>query len=56
MSSLLFVYFTSVWKEWIIVNNTFEAMLLANGDMCPGEKPRQTKVTCQQLTDETANW
>ncbi|XP_068760877.1 N-acetylglucosamine-1-phosphotransferase subunit gamma-like isoform X2 [Montipora capricornis] len=33
-----------VWKEWVIVNNTFEAMLLANGDMCPGEKPRQTKV------------
>lgn len=33
-----------VWKEWVIVNNTFEAMLLANGDLCPGEKPRQTKV------------
>ncbi|XP_078347967.1 N-acetylglucosamine-1-phosphotransferase subunit gamma-like [Oculina patagonica] len=33
-----------VWKEWLIVNNTFEGMLFANGDMCPGEKPRQTKV------------
>ncbi|XP_074637750.1 uncharacterized protein LOC141896398 [Acropora palmata] len=33
-----------VWKEWIIVNNTFQAMFLANGDVCPGEKPRQTKV------------
>lgn len=33
-----------VWKEWVIANNTFEAMLFTNGDMCPGEKPRQTKV------------
>ena len=41
---LLYVYFISVWKEWIIVNNTFQAMFLANGDVCPGEKPRQTKV------------
>jgi len=33
-----------VWREWVIVNNTFEGMLLSNGDMCPGENPRQTKV------------
>lgn len=40
----LLLIFCSVWSEWIIVNNTFQAMLFANGDMCPGEKPRQTKV------------
>lgn len=40
----LHVLLPSVWKEWVIVNNTFQAMLFANGDMCPGEKPRQTKV------------
>jgi len=40
----LYIFLLSVWKEWVIVNNTFEAMLFANGDMCPGEKPRQTKV------------
>lgn len=46
ISNLLYLYIfvSSVWKEWVIVNNTFEAMLFANGDMCPGEKPRQTKV------------
>lgn len=39
----------SVWREWVILNNTFEAMLLANGDMCPGNIPRQTKVQSKTI-------
>ena len=40
-----------MWREWVIVNNTFEGMLLSNGDMCPGENPRQTKVLYVQITE-----
>lgn len=32
-----------VWQEWIIENNTFVAMVLAEGDKC-GNKQRSTKV------------
>ena len=39
----------SVWREWVILNNTFEAMFLANGDMCPGNIPRQTKVQSKTI-------
>ena len=39
----------SVWREWVILNNTFEAMLLANGDMCPDNIPRQTKVQSKTI-------
>ncbi|MBN3306415.1 GNPTG phosphotransferase, partial [Amia calva] len=38
-----------IWQEWEIVNNTFTAMWMREGDSC-GNKNRQTKVllTCGQ--------
>ncbi|XP_046855449.1 N-acetylglucosamine-1-phosphotransferase subunit gamma-like isoform X2 [Xenia sp. Carnegie-2017] len=33
-----------VWKHWSIVNNTYIAMIMNDGDLCPGGVRRQTKV------------
>ncbi|XP_028406653.1 N-acetylglucosamine-1-phosphotransferase subunit gamma-like [Dendronephthya gigantea] len=33
-----------IWKEWSIVENTFEAMVMTEGDQCPGGLRRQSKV------------
>lgn len=45
-----------IWQEWEIVNNTFLAMWMREGDAC-GNKNRQTKVInclCSFLPE--ANW
>ncbi|XP_062517989.1 N-acetylglucosamine-1-phosphotransferase subunit gamma-like isoform X4 [Corticium candelabrum] len=43
-----------VWKDWIIVNNTFVAWNMPNGDTC-GDKMRQTMVllVCDQRNEVT---
>lgn len=33
-----------IWKEWSIVNNTFEAMVMSDGDQCPGNLRRESKI------------
>ncbi|KAK3739399.1 hypothetical protein QZH41_018447, partial [Actinostola sp. cb2023] len=33
-----------VFQGWVVINNTFASMLMAEGDYCPGNNPRQTKV------------
>ena len=33
-----------IWKEWSIVNNTLKAMVMSDGDPCPGDIRRQSKV------------
>ncbi|XP_065840103.1 N-acetylglucosamine-1-phosphotransferase subunit gamma-like [Oscarella lobularis] len=46
-----------IWKEWVIVNNTFEAMFMNNGDVCGIDGTlRQAKVTLACSTEtEIAN-
>ena len=41
-----------VWKEWSIVNNTFEAMVMTDGDQCPGNLRRESKVGTQSCISE----
>ena len=41
-----------VWKEWSIVNNTFEAMVMTDGDQCPGNLRGESKVGTQSCISE----
>ena len=41
---LLYILFFRVWKEWTIVNKTFEAMHMTAGDICVGQVDREIKV------------